>query len=362
MKHILLILLLSLGTWACGEEETTASESVTATQVSSKSKPDEGSTKKAIPVPTEANAVDTLNAWCASQTRGGFESYKTFYHEDFKGVRRTSKGKAKRFDQQGWFNDREPGFDMPLKVDCRAPKVSLKEGNTEASIIFEQYFRSPTYADQGQKEIGLRWFGDKWLLVYEDMLNAKKWNRKAYMDGTTAEPGPTKVKVGKLRIKKLWTYMRNYKKPIDLYRIGGKYGDEETDTGRKACLRILGCGVKKAGNIITGLNVKASTKASGDIAFFRYRLLMTNKRKGQIEDGTLETDFRALRTVARGKVESEKLTFDITLDEPRKMECGLKLILTAYDVEGVPLAKGYVKGSEDCYWFDAQDPACQDAE
>ena len=155
-----------------------------------------------------------LNQWCQAQTSGDFEGYSALYATDFKGTKRTKKGKTKTYDRKGWLKDRGKMFKKPLHVDCRAPKVSLAEADGTASVTFEQYWRSPSYADQGDKRLDLK-KGDKgWRLVGEDMLNSKKWDTKQFRDGSAAPKATFKTDERKIKIPQMIRDMTTRQGPI----------------------------------------------------------------------------------------------------------------------------------------------------
>ena len=177
-------LALTVSLIACGGEETAAPGEAPASKAEAQG----------------GNPVEQVLAqWCAAQTEGDFAAYSSLYADTFQGVKRSRKRKAKTFDQKAWLKDRGKMFKKPLHVDCRAPKVTMGAGGETASITFEQYWRSPTYADQGDKRIDLKNTPSGWKLIGEEMLNAKKWDTKTFRDGTAAPAA--KFKTNETRVK-----------------------------------------------------------------------------------------------------------------------------------------------------------------
>ena len=180
--------LLALCVAACGGEKPEVSDAPKATEVA-----------KVAPS-AERQVEAALEAWCQTQRDGDLEAYSEFYIEGFEGVKRTKKGKKKTYDLIAWLKDRGRMFKKPLHVDCKKPKVTLQEGGALASVTFEQYWRSPTYADQGDKRLDFKATAEGWRLVGEEMLTSEKWDTKAFRDGSPApkvsfKTDETKVKI-----------------------------------------------------------------------------------------------------------------------------------------------------------------------
>ena len=112
-----------------------------------------------------AGVEDRLASWCSTQTKGDFEAYSAYYAEDFKGIKRTKRGKETKFDRKKWLKDRGGMFKMPLQVDCQDVKVGeAKDGVT--SITFEQYWQAPSYADAGPKRVDFKDVDGTWMIVW----------------------------------------------------------------------------------------------------------------------------------------------------------------------------------------------------
>jgi len=122
-------------------------------------------------------------AWCAAQTKGDFTDYSSFYASNFEGIKRTKRGKEKKFDNAAWMKDRKGMFKMPLQVDCKALEVG-EEKDGVTSVTFEQYWQSPSYADEGPKRLDWKFVDDNLLIVGEEMIKSTKWDRKKFKDGT----------------------------------------------------------------------------------------------------------------------------------------------------------------------------------
>lgn len=162
------ILVLAIG--ACGKDAPEGGEAAAAAAESG----------------GDASGVEgALQTWCETQTDGDFKAYSAFYADDFEGIKRTKKGGEKTYDRKKWLRDRKKMFKNPLHVDCRAPKVEAGEGGV-TSVTFEQYWRSPTYMDEGPKRIDWKETDDGLRIVHEEMISASKWDGKTFKDGTKA--------------------------------------------------------------------------------------------------------------------------------------------------------------------------------
>lgn len=161
----------------------------------------------------EAPVEALLLRWCQTQTDGDFEAYSALYASDFEGTKRVKKGKTKTYDLAGWLKDRGRMFKKPLHVDCRSLKVAVGDGGTTASVTFEQYWRSPTYADQGDKRIDLVKIDTGWKLVGEEMLTSEKWNTKTFRDGSAALKASFKTDEKKVKIPQMLKEMTTREGP-----------------------------------------------------------------------------------------------------------------------------------------------------
>jgi ketosteroid isomerase-like protein len=125
-----------------------------------------------------------IEAWCAAQTQGDFAAYSAFYATDFEGIKRGKRGKEKKFDRKAWMKDRKKMFKMPLQVACKSLQVGA-ESDGVTSVTFEQYWQSPSYADQGPKRVDLKKVDGKLMIVAEEMISSSKWDRKKFKDGAS---------------------------------------------------------------------------------------------------------------------------------------------------------------------------------
>ena len=194
MRRVLLF-FVALSLIACGGDKSDSSGSSTAGDA------------------TQGPVETVLSNWCNAQTAGDFKTYSALYAKEFKGIKRSKKRKAKSYDQKAWLKDRGKMFKKPLHVDCKAPKVTMDEDGASASVTFEQYWRSPTYADQGDKRLDLKKTESGWMLVGEEMLNSKKWDTKTFRDGTEAPTAQFKTDETKVKIPENLKMMTTRKGP-----------------------------------------------------------------------------------------------------------------------------------------------------
>ena len=90
-------------------------------------------------------------------------------------------------------------FQAPLSLKSQT-KVTMGEDGATASVTFEQYWRSPTYSDQGDKRLDLKKTDSGWVLVGEEMLTSEKWDTKKFRDGTAAPVATFKTDETKVKI------------------------------------------------------------------------------------------------------------------------------------------------------------------
>jgi len=139
-------------------------------------------------------ALTLLDAWVKAQNAGDQAAYFAMYEpKHFKGVKRTSNGKATRFDFSGWKTDRGRMFAHHPAVAAESAEVTtwlesaanLKHG---VSVIrFTQRWKTEKYADHGIKVLHV-WRGPDGAqhIIYEDLLNAEPgWDDSA--DANVAE-------------------------------------------------------------------------------------------------------------------------------------------------------------------------------
>ena len=184
---VLTWLVLAAGCGRCGSEPN-------ATPNASRAKP--GSPLPPTPAPTAvppapkpaaASGADTaraaasalLDTWKAAQNKGDAEAYFALYEpKEFKGLKRTHRGKVANFDFPAWRKDRSAMFKNAFEVAVEDPRVetwldpksTLKPGIT--SVRFLQRWRSKNYADHGPKSF-LLWRDPrdgKTRIVFEELL------------------------------------------------------------------------------------------------------------------------------------------------------------------------------------------------
>ena len=321
----------------CGEEEEGSSAAIAVASPSGESGGGsagaDNEPKKVLS--PEAQVEDTLKRWCSAQVRGGFKVYSAFYASNFEGIRRTAKRKAKKFDRSGWMDDRRSTFDSPVKVDCLNPKISLSSDKKRAEVVFEQYWRSSTYADQGDKKVILENQSGKWLLISEDMLNSKKWKRKNFRDGSPATAGPAKVKVGRLRLKSLRALTGDANKPMSGLPGSGM------DFVKRYCNA-------RSPVKLSGFQFKAIAPKDAVVAAYRYKVRGSTSTY-EDDEGYMACNEKKHRPIGKGEVSADGDVVKIALDGPMKTwPCHYKIAVTAVDAQGVPLAKGRTKGGIGC--------------
>ena len=179
MKNVVMgFLALGLVLAGCGGDKAAESPSEEKKETAEQAAPAEAKKEDA-----GGTVEGQLAAWCAAQTKGDFDAYSAFYAEGFEGIKRTKRGKAKTYDLKAWLKDRGGMFKMPLQVDCQALQVAPeKDGVT--SVTFEQYWQSPSYADEGPKRVDFKNVGGKMMIVGEEMIKSTKWDRKKFKDGS----------------------------------------------------------------------------------------------------------------------------------------------------------------------------------
>ena len=198
MRYVVVALSVGLVMFGCaGEEKPATSPSPKAPEKPATSEATKPVAKAEDP---KAQVASVLAAWCQTQTDGDFKAYSALYTGKFKGIKRVKGGKTKTYDLPGWLKDRGLMFKKPLHVDCKNPKVTMGGDGKTASVTFEQYWRSGSYADQGDKRLDLEKADAGWRLVGEEMLNSKKWDTKTFRDGSKAPKASfatdeTKVKI-----------------------------------------------------------------------------------------------------------------------------------------------------------------------
>ncbi len=141
--------------------------------------------KRAKPTPATvaAQVKVALDSWAQSQNAAhDFARYIALYDaENFRGVKRTTSGKVRRYDFAGWRKDRARMFkgkpvvavENPTIKTWLDPGAKFKPGIIE--VRFVQRWKTLKYADHGIKVL-LFWRNprtEKIGIMYEDLLNSE---------------------------------------------------------------------------------------------------------------------------------------------------------------------------------------------
>jgi hypothetical protein len=117
----------------------------------------------------------TIDHWARAQRERDFTGYGGLYASDFQGIKRTHRGAVKRYDRDGWLQDRRSMFKPGLGVWTRQLRF-LEHDAWRATVVFIQYWRSKKYADQGKKRIKLVKRGEAWRIINEEMITSSPWS------------------------------------------------------------------------------------------------------------------------------------------------------------------------------------------
>lgn len=159
---------------------------------------------KAKPQITAARAEALVKAWVKAQNDGAFDAYLAFYDATFKGIRRSDSGAEKTMDLAGWKADRAKMFKKKQTVAADEVKVVV-EGEL-AKVSFTQRWKSPSYADHGEKALELRNDAAGELRIVREEL---KWSETGWEDSkgpvfdATALAAPVAVRVEIQRTPKI---------------------------------------------------------------------------------------------------------------------------------------------------------------
>lgn len=125
----------------------------------------------ADPHPDVLAAFSVVGKWLDAQNQRKFDAYAALYAPDFAGVKRTAKGAETKLDLAGWKADRKKMFGgKSLSVEIYGEEYGRdKEGTI--TVVFQQVFRSGTYADTGFKILQLRKSGSGPLLVTREEID-----------------------------------------------------------------------------------------------------------------------------------------------------------------------------------------------
>ena len=163
--------------------------------------PTPGETPTAVPADRKASAAAAaadearaaastlLEAWKVAQNKGDAEAYFALYEpKEFKGLKRTHRGKVASFDFPAWRKDRGSMFKNAFEVAVEDPRIETwldAESTLEpgvSSVRFLQRWRSKGYADHGPKSL-LLWRDPrdgKTRLVFEELLLSRPgWDEPA---------------------------------------------------------------------------------------------------------------------------------------------------------------------------------------
>lgn len=110
-----------------------------------------------------------LTSWEAAQNAGDFDGYGRLYAARFTGIRRSGP-RERRFDREGWMDDRRSMFAHPMQVTASDVRVTLAGGT--ASIEFTQSFTEGTYHDEGPKQLVVVREGSALRIAREEMLRS----------------------------------------------------------------------------------------------------------------------------------------------------------------------------------------------
>lgn len=137
----------------------------------------------AEPAPPELTGA--LIGWAYAQNHGSLHDYQLLYGDDFEGIKRTRRDKVTRYTKEAWIRDRKPMLAKGMQVVLRALRaVALSPEEVEAGgyaegamrVTFQQYWRSPTYADVGTKEMIWQPLAKTWRIRREEMKDARQWD------------------------------------------------------------------------------------------------------------------------------------------------------------------------------------------
>lgn len=171
LSGVSLFALIAVGCDDKKQESAKAPKAEGATSGSASAKP------SAAPVDLGADAKKVLDAWVAAQNGGKFDAYAALYDTSFKGVRRTSDGKEKTFDLDGWKADRKKLFGK--KQTVAADELKTKVEGDKVTLTFIQRWKSEKFADHGEKVLELAQKDGGLRIVREEL----KWSERGFEDG-----------------------------------------------------------------------------------------------------------------------------------------------------------------------------------
>lgn len=114
----------------------------------------------------EDEARGLLQRWLAAQNEGDFDAYAALYATPMRGVRRSGE-RVRRFDREGWLEDRRRMFGASMRV--AATDVRMNLSGHIADVRFSQDWASGRYHDVGPKRMVLVREGDELRISLEEM-------------------------------------------------------------------------------------------------------------------------------------------------------------------------------------------------
>lgn len=108
--------------------------------------------------------------WLDAQNYLDFRLYRSLYHRNFFGIKRTISGNTTHYNRREWLADRRGMFRPGLRVNVG----DVIWGHNDVEFI--QYWQSRTYADQGRKIITFAKEHGRWKIVQEEILWVRPWD------------------------------------------------------------------------------------------------------------------------------------------------------------------------------------------
>ncbi|MEP2668674.1 MAG: hypothetical protein ABJH04_06760 [Cyclobacteriaceae bacterium] len=118
----------------------------------------------------EEEIFNLLMDWLKSQNDGDFNRYRTFYSDDFHGIKRAGENEYS-FKKDDWLVDRKKMFERKMVVRATDIQIVLKD--TLHKITFNQDWQSTNFRDYGSKVLLVSQDKNKLLIVGEEMLESK---------------------------------------------------------------------------------------------------------------------------------------------------------------------------------------------
>ena len=147
---------------------------------------------------TEAQAQALLDRWLEAQNRGDFAAYEKLYASRFTGIKRVGKG-MRKMDRKAWLLDRKGMFRYPTRV--QAADVKVAPGLRTARLAFVQTWASPSYKDEGPKEIVAVREGGDLRISREELLSSRAPARQGSPTGQSARRAATANETGNASLR-----------------------------------------------------------------------------------------------------------------------------------------------------------------